>query len=526
MTDAAESLFAPEHLTDQEQARLHNLQALREAGIDPYPARVKRSHSIAAARALYEANDLGDEPVSIAGRLKRIRVMGKMSFADLEDGTGQIQIVVRRDELPDGWYNSVWKKLVDLGDFIGVTGPMLVTRTGEISVDAREIQYLSKALKPMPDKWHGLKDRETRYRRRYVDLIANPEVRTIFRTRAAIVRSLRDYLDAQGFLEVETPILQPIYGGAAARPFVTHHNQLHQDLYLRISFELYLKRLTVGGFDRVYEIGRDFRNEGVSFKHNPEFTQLEFYEAYADYHDVMRRTEEMVAYVAQQVTGSTTITWQEQEIDLTPPWQRIPLHEAILDATDIDYEAFPDAESLASEMRRIGHEPDPNSSWGKLVDSLMAKHVEPNLIQPTFLIDYPRDVSPLAKGAPDDPRRVERFEGFMAGMEICNAFSEVNDPIDQLQRFVDENYRADQGDAEAHPIDIDYIEALSYGMPPTGGFGMGVDRLTMLLTDNDTIREVLLFPHLRSTTSDSARIFAGAESPTPDASAPIGETSA
>ncbi|MEZ4718531.1 MAG: lysine--tRNA ligase [Caldilineaceae bacterium] len=504
MTESASAMFAPENLTDQERARLNNLQALRDAGIDPYPARVKRSHAIAAARALYEAGAADDIQVSVAGRLKRIRVMGKMSFADLEDGTGSIQIIIRRDDLPDGWYNTVWKKLIDLGDFVSATGPMVVTKTGELSVEAHDIQFLSKALKPMPDKWHGLRDQETRYRRRYVDLIANPEVRDIFRLRARIVRALREYLDGQGFLEVETPILQPIYGGAAARPFVTHHNQLHQDLYLRISFELYLKRLTVGGLDRVYEIGRDFRNEGVSFKHNPEFTQLEFYEAYADYADVMRRTEEMIAYVAQQVTGGLTITWQGHELDLTPPWRRITLRQAILNATGIDYEEYPDAESLAVAMEEIGHQPDPDSNWGKLVDSLMARHVEPNLIQPTFLIDYPRDVSPLAKGTPDDPRQVERFEGFMAGMELCNAFSEINDPIDQLQRFVDESYRARHGDDEAHPIDVDYIEALSYGMPPTGGFGMGVDRLTMLFTDKDTIREVLLFPHLRSLKSDEA----------------------
>ncbi len=490
--------FDPANLTDQEQARLHNLQALGEAGITPYPARVQRTHTNAQARALYESGTAGEQPVTVTGRLKRIRIMGKMSFADLEDGTGQLQIVLRRDEVGEQWYNDIWKTKIDLGDFVGVSGPLVVTKTGELSVEAHGVQFLSKALKPMPDKWHGVRDVETRYRRRYVDLIANPEVRDIFRTRAAIVRGLREYLDGEGFLEVETPILQPIYGGAAAKPFITHHNQLHQDLYLRISFELYLKRLLVGGFDRVYEIGRDFRNEGVSFKHNPEFTQLEFYEAYTDYHGVMRRTEEMIAYVARKVMGDTKITWQGQTIDLTPPWKRLPLRQAILDTADIDYEAFPDAESLANEMRRQGMHPDPKSNWGKLVDSLMSKFVEPNLIQPTFLIDYPRDVSPLAKGSPDDVRQVERFEGFMAGMEVCNAFSELNDPIDQLQRFIDENYRARHGDEEAHPIDDDYIEALSYGMPPAGGFGMGVDRLTMLFTNKDTIREVILFPHLRS----------------------------
>jgi len=497
VSESSHHLFDPARLTDQEQARLQNLQTLVEAGIDPYPARVQRTHTIATARALYTEN-MPETQVTVTGRLKRIRIMGKMSFADLEDGTGQIQIVLRRDDLPENWYNDIWKKAIDLGDFIGVTGPLVVTKTGELSVETRTAQFLSKTLKPMPDKWHGVRDRETRYRRRYVDLIANAEVRELFRTRAAIVRALRDYLDGEDFLEVETPILQPVYGGAAAKPFVTHHNQLHQDLYLRISFELYLKRLIVGGFDRVYEIGRDFRNEGVSFKHNPEFTQLEFYEAYADYADVMRRTEEMVAYVAQKVTGGLTITWQEQTIDLTPPWRRIPLREAILDASDIDYEAFPDAESLAQEMRRLGMEADPRHGWGKLVDNLLSRFVESHLIQPTFLVDYPRDVSPLAKGTPNDPRQVERFEGFMAGMELCNAFSEINDAQDQLQRFIDENYRARHGDDEAHPVDEDYIEALAYGMPPTGGFGMGVDRLTMLLTGKDTIREVILFPHLRS----------------------------
>ncbi|MCS6827142.1 MAG: lysine--tRNA ligase [Caldilinea sp.] len=494
----AHPLFDPERLSDQEQSRLKNLQGLIEAGIDPYPARAKRTHTIAAARALYEQGKSEGQEVSVAGRLRRIRIMGKMSFADLEDGTGVIQLVLRKDSLPGDFYDNVWKRLIDLGDFVGATGPLVVTKTGELSVEVRELQFLSKTLKPMPDKWHGVRDREKRYRRRYVDLLANPPVREIFRKRAAIVRALREYLDNEGFLEVETPILQPIYGGAAARPFITHHNQLHQDLYLRISFELYLKRLIVGGYDRVYEIGRDFRNEGVSFKHNPEFTQLEFYEAYADYNDVMRRAEEMVAYVACKVTGSHIITWQGYTIDVTPPWRRIPLRQAIFEATGIDYENYPDAVSLAAEMRRRGHEPDPRSSWGKLVDSLMAKYVEPNLIQPTFLIDYPRDVSPLAKGSPTDPRQVERFEGFMAGMEICNAFSEINDPIDQLQRFLDENYRARHGDEEAHPIDEDFIEALCYGMPPTGGFGMGIDRLTMIFTDTDTIREVILFPHLRS----------------------------
>lgn len=506
-------LFHPDALSDQEQSRLAKLDGLRAAGIDPYPAQTKRTHAIEAARALYDEGAEEQSVVSVAGRLKRIRVMGKVSFADLDDGTGQLQILVRRDNLPDGWYNDIWKRLIDLGDFISATGPLAVTRTGELSVDAREIQFLSKTLKPMPDKWRGVRDPEVRYRRRYVDLLANEEVRELFRTRAAVIRALRDYLDGEGFLEVETPILQPIYGGAAARPFVTHHNQLHQDLYLRISFELYLKRLIVGGFPAVYEIGRDFRNEGVSFKHNPEFTQLEFYEAYADYEDVMRRTEEMIAHAAQTVTGSTTITWQGQEIDFTPPWPRIPLRQAILDASDIDYAQFPDEESLSNEMRRLGMDVKPGTNWGKLVDNLLSRFVEPHLIQPTFLVDYPKDVSPLAKSAPGNPLQVERFEGFAAGMELCNAFSELNDPQDQLQRFVDENYRAAHGDDEAHPVDVDYVEALSYGMPPTGGFGMGVDRLAMLFTDRDTIREVILFPHLRAVREESEENLLEEEAP-------------
>ncbi len=490
-------LFDPTNLTDQEQERIKKLHGLLEAGIDPYPPRSTRSHTIAQARALHENGYDGESAVSITGRLRSYRDMGKISFADLEDGTGRMQILVRRNVLTEAWYDEVWKKLIDLGDFLGATGKLFITKTGELTVEAQSIQFLSKTLKPMPDKWHGVTDSEKRFRRRYVDLIGNLEVRDLFRTRAKLVSGLREYLDNNDFLEVETPILQPIYGGAAARPFITHHNQLKQDLYLRISFELYLKRLIAGGFDRVYEIGRDFRNEGVSFKHNPEFTMLEFYEAYTDYHGVMKRTEEMVAHVAMKLNGGYRLQWQGHEIDLTPPWKRIRLRDAILEASDIDYDAFPDAESLSTEMKRNKVDHDPKATWGKLVDKLMSTFVEPNLIQPTFLIDYPKDVSPLSKSSPDNPRIVERFEGFMCGMEILNAFSEINDPIDQLQRFLDESYQAGQ-DEDAHPIDIDYVEALSYGMPPTGGFGMGIDRLTMLFTNKDTLREVILFPHLRS----------------------------
>ncbi|GAB4413156.1 MAG: lysine--tRNA ligase [Anaerolineales bacterium] len=487
-----------ERLTDQEQYRREKLARLREKGVDPYPPRVSRTHTAEEAKRAFEAAPEGAEVrVTVAGRLMTIREMGKSTFAHIEDGSGRIQIYLRVDRLGEEAYDD-FRKLYDIGDFVSVPGTLFRTRTGEITVLADSITLAAKTLRPLPDKWHGLKDTELRHRQRYLDLLANPEVREIFRVRARAVAALRRFLDERGFLEVETPILQPIYGGAAARPFITHHNQLDQDLYLRISFELYLKRLIVGGYERVYEIGRDFRNEGISFKHNPEFTQLEFYQAYADYNDVMRTAEEMVAFVAREAIGTTKITYQGQEIDLTPPWRRIRLRDAILEATGVDYEAYPDAEGLFNAIVARGLEVEAKSSRGKLIDSLLGSYVEPTLIQPTFLIDYPIDVSPLAKKKPGSETTVERFEGFVAGMEICNAFSELNDPLDQRERFLAQGRDFAAGDEEAHQMDEDFITALSYGMPPTGGFGMGIDRLTMLLTDQPNIREVILFPHMRS----------------------------
>lgn len=495
----SEAPLSEQDLLDQELARREKLARLAAAGIDPYPPRVQRTHSAAAAIAAYEAGALAaTDVVHLAGRLASRRVMGKLTFAHIEDGSGRVQIMVQREALGEERYNGFFKRDLDLGDFIGVSGVMTITRTGEVSCMAAEVTLLAKALRPMPDKWHGLKDAERRQRQRYLDLLANPETREVFRTRAAVLRALRAYLDGEGFLEVETPILQPLYGGAAAEPFVTHHNYLHQDLYLRVSFELYLKRLLVGGLERVYEIGRDFRNEGISFKHNPEFTQLEFYEAYADYEAVMCRTEAMLAFVAQEVTGGLQLPWGEQVIDFTPPWPRMPLRQAILDASGIDYEDYTDADSLRAAMRARGIDASTAASRGKLIDKLLSHFVEPNLIQPTFLVDYPLDVSPLAKKKPGHPGLVERFEGFAAGMEICNAFSELNDPLDQLQRFLDQGRELDAGDKEAHPVDEDYVTALMYAMPPAGGFGMGIDRLIMLFTNRDNIREVILFPHLRS----------------------------
>jgi lysyl-tRNA synthetase class 2 len=382
---------------------------------------------------------------------------------------------------------------------------MFYTRTGEPSVQVKEFRILAKALRPLPvvkekegQVFDAFTDKEQRYRQRYVDLAVNPEVRELFRIRARIISAIRQFLDQRGFVEVETPVLQPIYGGAAARPFVTYHNQLKQQLYLRISDELYLKRLIVGGFERVYEIGRDFRNEGVSFKHNPEFTQIEFYMAYADYEDVMVLAEEMVAYAAQEALGTTKLEQDGHQIDLAPPWRRWRLRDAIQEITGIDYNAHTTAESLYQAIVAMGGTPERKSSWGKLVDPTLINYVEPHLIQPTFLFDYPLEVSPLAKKKPDDPNTVERFEFFIGGFELGNAFSEINDPLDQRERFLATSKALATGDQEAHPLDEDYVTALSYGMPPTGGFGMGIDRLTMLLTGQDSLRDVILFPHLRA----------------------------
>ena len=494
-------------LNDLERQRLEKLERLREKGWDPYPPRSERTHTAAQALSAYEAGGEGLEVV-VTGRLRSIRIMGKASFAHIEDESGKIQLLLRMNELGEEVYQT-FKRDFDLGDFVEARGKLMRTRTGEITVQVDRIRMLAKALTPLPwgkeqkvgnkvIRYSALTDVEERYRQRYADLAVHPEVRQIFRIRARAIAAIRRFLDERGFLEVETPILQPIYGGAAARPFVTHHNQLDQDLYLRISDELYLKRLLVGGYERVYEIGKDFRNEGVSYKHNPEFTMLEFYAAYLDYRGVMDLCEEMVSTVVQEVLGTTTITYQGHTIDLSPPWRRVSLREAILEVTGIDYTQYPTAEGLARALREIGQEPAPGASWGKLVDNeLLGGMVEPTLIQPTIVYDYPRDISPLAKAKPDDPTHVERFEFFIGGLEMGNAFTELNDPLDQEQRFLEMRRLYAAGDEEAHPMDEDYIRAMMYGMPPNGGFGMGVDRLVMLLTDRPSIREVILYPHLR-----------------------------
>ncbi len=497
--------------TELEKIRLAKLERLRAAGMEPYPTRARRTHTTAAALAAYTRNPPADPRTAsgdytVAGRLRAIRVMGKAAFAHIEDGPGRLQLYFRANDL--GGHFKLFGECFDLGDFIQATGGLFTTKTGEVTLWVREFHMLSKAISPLPAAkeetvdgekrvYSAFDNPEARYRERYADLAVNAEVRGIFRTRAKICAAIRKFFDSRDFLEVETPILQPLYGGAAARPFVTHHNQLKQDLYLRISFELYLKRLLVGGIEGVYEIGRDFRNEGVSFKHNPEFTQLEFYWAYADYEKVMALTEEMIASVADEVLGTRVITYQGHTINLNLGWPRIPLAEAIDEFGGININAHPTADALRTAMHAKDMPADPKATRGKLIEKLLGDCVEEHLIQPTFIVDYPRDISPLAKSKPGDPATVERFEGYIAGFELCNAFTELNDPLDQEQRFIEmgRDYAADSEDAQ--PLDEDYLRAMRYGMPPNGGFGMGVDRLTMLLTDKATIREVILFPHLR-----------------------------
>ncbi|MFL7793099.1 MAG: lysine--tRNA ligase [Anaerolineae bacterium] len=498
-------------LTELEQQRVKKLERLRAEGVEPYPRRVKRTHTLAQALALLESTEANGEAspqIAVAGRLRSVRIMGKVSFAHIEDESGTIQLFLRPQDVGEEIYD-MFKQNFDLGDFVSAEGQVMRTRTGEPSVQVQQMHILSKAISPLPVikekeidgklvRYTEFSDAEERYRQRYADLASNTEVREVFRTRARIIQALRHFLDDHDFLEVETPILQPIYGGAAARPFTTHHNQLHQDLYLRIAFELYLKRLLVGMYDRVYEIGHDFRNEGVSQKHNPEFTQLEFYAAYWDYNDVMAFCERMIAYVAEKVLDTTVIHYQGHKVDLSPPWRRITLRDAAIEVTGIDYLDYPTAEELIPAVRAKGLEAKSNATWGHLIDKVLLDAVEPTLIQPTFVLDYPRDISPFAKTKLDDPKHVERFEFFIAGLEMGNAFSELNDPFDQEQRFQEAGRLYAPEDDEAHPMDMDYLRAMKYGMPPNGGFGMGVDRLTMLFTDKATIREVILFPHLRT----------------------------
>ncbi|HEX78453.1 MAG TPA: lysine--tRNA ligase [Dehalococcoidia bacterium] len=491
----------PSRLESITQQRLEKLQRLRDSGIDPYPHRYRRTHTVQQAVALFErterAGRLPQRRLALAGRIAASRDMGKACFVDIRDGTGKIQVYFRLDVLGAQSYSLA--KELDLGDIIGVKGHLFRTRSGELTLEAQELHMLAKSLQPLPEKWHGLVDVEKRYRQRYLDLISNPQSREVFHKRSQIIAAMRRFLHDQGFIEVETPVLQPAAGGAAAQPFITHHHALDQDLYLRIATELHLKRLIIGGFDKVYEIGRIFRNEGISTKHNPEFTTLESYQAYADYHDVMRMVETMVSAIAQEVLGTTQVSFGEVTIELAPPWPRKSLREEIEERCGLDFLAYEDPASLRRAMLEIGVEVEETASPSHLVDKLISSLVEPNLMQPTFLLDYPVEMSPLAKRTPYNPRLVERFEAFAAGMEIANAFTELNDPLEQRERFqMQERWRTQLGDQEAERVDEDFLLALEYGMPPTGGLGVGIDRLVMLLTGQQSIREVILFPQLKS----------------------------
>jgi lysyl-tRNA synthetase, class II len=494
-TPSDEAAVAPE---DEYARRLGEVEAMRAAGGDPYPVRFDRDRTAASLHEEFGSLEPGTETgvlVRVAGRLLLIRRQGKLIFATLRDGTATIQLFVSQAEVGEEGMATFGR--LDLGDWVGVEGEVMTTRRGELSVKVRSFGLLAKSLRPLPDKWHGLSDVDTRFRRRYVDLIVNEEARRVFQIRFAAISAIRRFLDSQSFIEVETPVLHPVPGGAAAKPFVTHHNALDMDLFLRIAPELYLKRLIVAGFERVYEIGRVFRNEGLSTRHNPEFTMLEAYQAYADYTEMMTLTEELVAHAAREATGSTTVQLDGQEIDLAPPWPRRTLRELVKEHAGVDvHPAMP-----AAELQKIGDTlaVPYDSKWGpgKLVLEIYEKTTEHAMAGPTFVLDYPREVSPLARPHRDDPALVERFEVIVTGRELANAFSELNDPVDQRARFEDQAALAAGGDEEAQPVDEDYLMALEYGLPPCGGLGIGIDRLAMLLAGVPSIREVILFPHLR-----------------------------
>jgi len=484
------------------QQRREKLDRIRARGINPYPHRYHRSHTTQQAVALLKQKEEGltkVEKVSVAGRITAIRSMGKSAFIDIRDGSGKIQLLFQDINRFDKEVRELFKDL-DIGDIIGVSGNLLRTKSGEPTVWAGDFTLLAKSLQPLPEKWHGLSDVDKRYRQRYLDLIANTEVKEIFQVRSRVIATIRQFLNQRGFLEVETPVLQPSAGGALARPFTTHHHALDHDFYLRIALELHLKRLIIGGFDKVYELGRTFRNEGISTKHNPEFTMLESYEAYADYNDVMNMLEEMVSKVCQQVLGTNKVEFGDNIINFKPPWQRLSLHQAIIEYSGIDFVRHRTASSLRARMRELELEIDPEKNWAQLVDELISTFVEPHLIQPTFILDYPVSMSPLAKTKPGEERVVERFETFAGGMEIANAFTELNDPIEQRERFTRQQKERKAKGAIEETIDQDFLLALEYGMPPTGGLGVGIDRLIMLLTGQPSIREVILFPQLREKT--------------------------
>lgn len=481
------------------QIRRDKLDDLKSAGKDPFE-NVKYDVDYSSDYIINHFDELEEQSVSIAGRLMSKRGMGKAGFCDLHDREGKIQLYVRMDEVGDDVYNEY--KKYDIGDIVGVRGLVFKTHKGEISIKVKEITLLSKSLRPLPEKWHGLKDTDLRYRQRYLDLMVNTDVKDTFILRSKIISAIRRYLDNKGFLEVETPILNTIPGGANAKPFITHHNTLDIDLYLRIAPELYLKRLIVGGLEKVYELGRMFRNEGMSIKHNPEFTMIELYQAYTDYHGMMDLCENLVASVAKEVLGTTKISYQGTEIDLTPPWNRMTMVDAVKKYTDIDFNAIETDEEAKKVAEELNIHLDGKKTKGEILSLVFEETVEENLVQPTFIYDYPVEISPLTKKKPSDPMFTERFEVFVISRELGNAYSELNDPIDQRERFMAQMKKREEGDEEANMIDEDYITALEYGLPPTGGLGIGIDRLIMLLTDSYSIRDVLLFPTMKPKNDD------------------------
>lgn len=482
-------------INEQMQVRIDKMHKIEEKGWMPFGHRFERTHHVAEVKDQFDALSEAESTVKLAGRLMAIRGHGKTCFMDLQDQSGRMQLYVRKDVLGEEAYALI--KLLDIGDIVGVTGTIFRTHMGEVSVKAEALEILSKALRPLPEKWHGLKDVDLRYRQRYVDMIVNPEVRDVFVKRSQIIRSVRDILDGENFLEVETPVLNTIAGGAAARPFVTHHNSLDIDMYMRIAPELYLKRLVVGGMERVYELGRVFRNEGMDIKHNPEFTTVEIYQAYADYTDMMALTEKIVSETAQKVLGTMKITYEGTEIDLTPPWNRMTMIEAVAKYTGVDFTGVTDIEKARELAAAAKVHIEPSYGIGKIINACFEEHVEDKLIQPTFITGHPKEISPLSKSNPENPEITDRFEGFIYAREICNAFTELNDPIDQRQRFVDQVKERAAGDDEAHMMDEDFVNALEYALPPTGGLGIGIDRLVMFLTDSTSIRDVLLFPTMK-----------------------------
>ncbi|WP_035322226.1 lysine--tRNA ligase [Peribacillus kribbensis] len=495
-----ELILVSEEINDQLRVRREKMQDMLDHGVDPFGKRYERTHLAEEILREYdgaskEELDENNIEVTIAGRIMTKRGKGKAGFAHLQDLTGQIQIYVRQDAIGEEKYDIF--NSVDLGDLVGVTGTVFKTKVGELSIKAKDFVFLTKALRPLPDKFHGLKDVEERYRKRYVDLITNSESKKTFILRSKIIQSMRRYLDSHGYLEVETPMMHSIAGGASARPFITHHNALDMALYMRIAIELHLKRLIVGGLEKVYEIGRVFRNEGVSTRHNPEFTMIELYEAYADYRDIMSLTENLVAHIAEEVLGSTMVTYGDYEVDLKPEWTRLHMVDAIKQYTGVDFWEEMTAEEAKALAKENGIEIKETMEFGHIVNEFFEQRVEEKLIQPTFIYGHPVEISPLAKKNEEDPRFTDRFELFIVGREHANAFTELNDPIDQRERFEAQLKEREQGNDEAHEMDEDFIEALEYGMPPTGGLGIGIDRLVMLLTNSPSIRDVLLFPLMR-----------------------------